>query len=42
MIAKHGGRYSTKGGSHKNAKAVIEAGTGRHHRVPGYGPSMPA
>jgi hypothetical protein len=38
MIAKYGGRYLTKGGSHKLPRGrPLEARARRHHRIPGHG-----
>ena len=37
MIAKHGGRYLTKGGSHKMPEGGQETGARRDHRISGHG-----
>ena len=37
MISKYGGRYLTKGGSHKFPEGGLEAGAGRDHRVSRHG-----
>lgn len=42
MIAAYGGRYLTKGGSHKLPEGgALEAGASRNHRISGHGFPQP-